>query len=134
VRKGLLRALAPVELAGRLRFFEQMPANALPPEFAPFSTGRDLFGDGTLCAIELPGHAAGHWGLAFHDGRQHVLLLGDAAWSSDALRAGEPPPMATTAWLGDTATYRRTFAALSAISRREPGVLLVPSHCSEFRP
>jgi len=134
VRNGLLRELAPAELAPRLTFFEDLPALQLAAELTPFDSGRDLFGDGTLAAIALPGHAAGHWGLSFHDGKRRVFLLGDAAWSSDALRAGHPPPRLTTSWLGDTAGYRQTFDALHRIAVERPDVLLVPSHCSEFRP
>jgi glyoxylase-like metal-dependent hydrolase (beta-lactamase superfamily II) len=134
VRVGLLAALSPPAIRDRLSFLESLPEVTLPPDFAPFTIARDLFGDGSALAIELPGHAAGHWGLAFRSQGRWVFLLGDAAWSSDAIRAGSPPPRATTAWLGDTRVYRETFDALHRLASRNSGILLVPAHCPEFRP
>jgi glyoxylase-like metal-dependent hydrolase (beta-lactamase superfamily II) len=134
VRVGLLDALAPKAMSSRLSFLEHLPEVSLPPEFAPFNSARDLFGDGSALAVNLPGHAAGHWGLAFRSEGRWIFLLGDAAWSSDALRAGSPPPRLTTAWLGDTRQYRETFQALHQLAVRDSGILLVPAHCAEFRP
>lgn len=134
VRKGLLRELAPEAIAHRLCFIEDLGEITTPAEFAPFTRARDLFGDGSLLAIELPGHAPGHWGLAFRAAREWIFLLGDAAWSSAALRAGAPPPRLTTAFLGNTPDYRRTFEGLRRIALAHPNIRLVPSHCEEFRP
>jgi len=134
VRVGLLAALCPPDILTRGTFLETLPAAALPPEFAPFTAARDLFGDGSALAVPLPGHAAGHWGLAFRSKGKWVFLLGDAAWSSAALRAGSPPPRLTTAWLGDTQVYRDTFDALHRLAVGNSGVVLVPAHCQEFRP
>jgi glyoxylase-like metal-dependent hydrolase (beta-lactamase superfamily II) len=134
VRVGLLRALMPPDGAARLQWLEDLPEIPLPAGLAPFESGRDVFGDGSALAIALPGHAAGHYGLAFRAASGWVFLLADATWSSDALRAGAAPPRFTTAWLGDTRGYLQTFEALRELARRNPDVLLVPSHCEEFRP
>jgi glyoxylase-like metal-dependent hydrolase (beta-lactamase superfamily II) len=118
----------------RLQFFDDAPACALPAPYAAFGDGFDLFGDGSVRIVSLPGHAAGHVGLLFADGRGDVLLIADAAWSSAAVRDGVSPPALVTGWLGDTATYRATIAKLHALRLAAPELRIVPSHCREWRP
>jgi len=133
VRRGLLSALAPAELQQRARFFEDLPLVTLSRDMKPFETGADLFGDGSLIAIQLPGHCAGHWGMLIRDDQgRNVFLVGDAAWSTGAVRDNVPPPRLTTALLGDTKTYRGTLHDLHALLTRNRDVLIAPSHCPEI--
>ena len=132
VRRGVLSALVPETLAARARFFEDLPRVSLGSELQPFESGADLFGDGSLVAVELPGHCPGHWGLVLSDeSDQRVFLVADAAWSRAAIRDDAPPPRLTTALLGHTATYRATLKALNALWTRNPTLKLTPSHCPE---
>ncbi|MEG3086979.1 MBL fold metallo-hydrolase [Sphingomonas sp. PB4P5] len=132
VRRGLLPALLPADLAQRARFFEDAPRRPLPRDFAPFDTSADIIGDGSLLAIELPGHCPGHWGLALRDARWgHHLLVADAAWSSQAIRENRPPPGLTTALMGNTAQARATLATLHRLATRNPELRLTPCHCPE---
>lgn len=132
--KGLLPALAPPALHDRLSFFERAPGVRLPSALAPFGAGHDVLGDGSIYAIPLPGHAAGHFGVCFEGTRGWVFLVGDAAWSLRAIEENAPPPRWTSRLLGDTESYRRTLAQLHALACRRSGVTLVPSHCRSFRP
>lgn len=136
LRTGLLPELAPRELSDRVRFFED-----LRPVDGGALSGQglaavDLFGDGgSVAAVCLPGHSQGHFGVRFtgsDDGE--VVLVGDAAWSTPALREHRPPPAWTTGWLGNTRTYRETFARLHALTVARPDVSIVPSHCPQWRP
>ncbi|AHE56308.1 MBL fold metallo-hydrolase [Sphingomonas sanxanigenens] len=132
VRRGLLAALVPREPQRRTTFFEDLPRVTLAGDFAPFDQGVDLFGDGALFAVELPGHCTGHWGLALaiEDGRR-LMLVGDAAWSIGAIRDDAPPPRLTTALLGNTGRYRATLNALHRLTTRNREMVLLPSHCPE---
>jgi glyoxylase-like metal-dependent hydrolase (beta-lactamase superfamily II) len=129
---GVLRALIPADLDARVVFFEDRPRTALPAALRPFEEGADLLGDGSLLAVELPGHCPGHWGLAARgqDDALH-LLAGDAAWSSRAIRENRPPPGLTTAFLGRTAPYRETLAGLHRLACDAPEVVITPTHCAE---
>jgi glyoxylase-like metal-dependent hydrolase (beta-lactamase superfamily II) len=133
VRQGLLAGLAPHNLHTLAVFFEDKPKLALGGDWAPFTTGVDIFGDASLIAVPLPGHCIGHWGLILSDveGRP-VFLIGDAAWSSAAVRDSIPPPRITTALLGHTETYRTTLRALTTLQHRNTDVLIAPSHCPEI--
>lgn len=130
VRRGLLSRLVPDTLGGRAMFFEDCALHRLPTDFAPFEDAADLFGDGSLAAVPLPGHCPGHWGLALRlaDDR-HAFLIADAAWSSRAVRDAIPPPRLTTALLGETRAYRQTLGRVSSLSHRNREMLILPSHC-----
>jgi len=116
VRKGFLPGLVPADLGERLRWLED---------------GGDLFGDGSIAAIALPGHAAGQIGIRFagSDGRP-VLLAADACWLSAAFR-GNRMPHGVTALLHDWEAYRQTLARLHRLHLEEPELTIVPCHCPE---
>ena len=132
VRQGLLPGLIPTDVDRRARFFEDLPRTPLPVEFSPFEGGADLFGDGSMLAVELPGHCPGHWGLAVRgEDDRPVFMIGDAAWSRRAVRDNAPPPRLTTALLGDTEVYRGTLTRLHDLHKRNDEVRIIPSHCPE---
>jgi glyoxylase-like metal-dependent hydrolase (beta-lactamase superfamily II) len=132
LRGGILRALIPADIDTRLVFIEDRPRIDLNSAFHPFTEGADLFGDGALVAVELPGHCPGHWGLVARgsDDRMHFLVA-DAAWSSRAIRENRAPPRLTTALLGRTAPYRATLERLYRMHRDAPEVMITPAHCAE---
>lgn len=131
VTQGLLSALAPPDTESRARFFEDAPAAPLPSAFAPFTEGRDILGDGSLLAVELPGHCKGHWGLALRDQRdRYILLAADAVWSGKAIAECRPPPAITTALLGDTRVYRQTLMSLHRAQANNAELAILPSHCA----
>ena len=135
VRRGVLAALAPADIAARAIFFEDRPPTPLGPELSPFETGADLLGDGSLLAVQLPGHCPGHWGLVVRQTDDRLrFMIADAAWSSGAVRDDVPPPRLTTALLGETAVYRQTLNHLHRMWRRNPEVIVTPSHCGEVAP
>jgi glyoxylase-like metal-dependent hydrolase (beta-lactamase superfamily II) len=132
LRGGMLPALLPADIAVRARFFEDAPRLALPDALQPFEMGADLLGDGSLLAVELPGHCPGHWGLVVRDAAygEHFLVA-DAAWSSDAIRRNMPPPRLTSNLLGNARRVEETLARLNALWRRNPDIRLTPAHCPE---
>jgi glyoxylase-like metal-dependent hydrolase (beta-lactamase superfamily II) len=134
VRQGILAGLVPKDVDTRAAFFEDRPQVALGPDLSPFETGADLLGDGALLAVQLPGHCPGHWGLVVREADDRTrFLIADAAWSSGQVRDDMPPPRLTTALLGHTGPYRRTLNTLHRLWRRNPELVLTPSHCGEVQ-
>lgn len=130
VLNGFLAGLVAPDIEHRARFFEDAPEVALATAFAPFTSGRDILGDGSLIAVELPGHCVGHWGLAFRTlNDRPVLLAADAAWSSAAIERCVPPPRLTTSLLGETKAYRATLTALNRAYLANADLAILPSHC-----
>ena len=132
VRRGVLRALLPSDIAARARFFEDAPRVALPDALQPFDMGADILGDGSLLAVELPGHCPGHWGLVTNDqAHGEHFLVADAAWSTDAIRRDMPPPAITSNFLGSARRVEATLRQLNALWLRNPAIRLTPAHCPE---
>jgi glyoxylase-like metal-dependent hydrolase (beta-lactamase superfamily II) len=131
---GLLPQLLPDDFSARVTHFEERARVPLPSELHPFELGYDILGDASVLAIDLPGHAAGHFGICFRDSRERLIfLVADAAWSSEAIERNAPPPALVSGWLGDTRRYRTTLAHLHELHRRSPAVCLVPAHCRRWR-
>jgi glyoxylase-like metal-dependent hydrolase (beta-lactamase superfamily II) len=128
---GTPKGLLPPDLAERARFFEDAPRVVLPASLAPFEAGADLLGDGSLDAVELPGHCVGHWGLVVRTSEALDFLVADAAWSSEAIRRDVPPPRIVGDLLGDARAGRETLHRLHQLGRRNPELRMIPSHCAE---
>ena len=116
LRQAFLPGLLPGDIADRLSFVGE---------------GGDLFGDGAIRILELPGHAPGQIGLRFLDDTERpVLLASDACWLSDAFRENRMPhPM--TKFLNDWEPYRESLQRLLDLYRSEPDLLILPTHCPE---
>ncbi|MGO4702060.1 MBL fold metallo-hydrolase [Dyella sp. 2RAB6] len=133
--RGMLPALLPDGFGQDAQWIEDLPSVPMTGVFEAFATGYDLWNDGSMLAIPLPGHAAGHYGLLFQaTSGEHVFLVADAVWSSTALLDGVPPPSFVTSWLGDTAAYIATLEQLRKLRRDAPDLRIVPSHCDMHRP
>ncbi|WEN16357.1 MBL fold metallo-hydrolase [Rhodanobacter sp. AS-Z3] len=134
LRRGLLPDLLPEDFLDRVSWIEDAPRCELPRSMADFGAGHDLLGDGSLLAVSLPGHAEGQYGLLFTAASgATTFLVADAAWSSQAIRDGVPPPGLVTRLLGDTKTYRDTLQRLHTLAHAAPAIRLLPSHCNEWR-
>lgn len=116
LRHAFLPGLLPSDVEERLSFVGE---------------GSDVFGDGSLTVIDLPGHAPGQIGLRFRgaEGRS-ILLASDASWISTAFRENRMPHPVTRI-LNDWPSYRATLARLHEIHLREPDLLILPTHCPE---
>ena len=116
VQRGVLPGLFPEDLEQRLHDVNE---------------GDDVFGDGSLTVLELPGHAVGQIGIRFvAEDQRPVLLVADACWLSTAFRENRPPHPLTKI-LHDSKAYQDTLQRLYDLSRSEPDLLIVPSHCPE---
>ncbi len=127
---AVLPALLPDDFAARLDYADDAPARDLGPLWAPFARGFDLFGDGSLIAVLLPGHSSAQMGLLLRDADDRPLLLAaDACWSARAWREQRMPSLLARPLMHDWAAYRTTLAGLLAVATRQPDLLIVPSHC-----
>lgn len=97
----------------------------------PFDSGFDLLGDGSLLGVPLSGHSAGQLGLFLPDadGRP-AFLVADACWSRPALLEGRLPPGLALLFTAESQRFVSTFNGLGTLARREPGVAVLPSHCT----
>jgi len=125
--RGYLPALLPDDLAARAR---PLPPFAGPP-LPHLGPTHDLFGDGSLLLVALPGHARGQVGALLQTTAGPVLLAADGAWTSRSIRERRPPSRLTHLFVDDPRAMRATIAALHAFAAARPDVRVVPTHCPE---
>lgn len=110
-RHGVFRELLPDNLLSRIT-----PLSSLPEIEAPFRLGpaRDVFRDGSVLAIPLPGHMRGHTGYLFAGLDPPLLYAGDASWLARAIHETRPPGPPARWVLQDPAANTETAARLHA--------------------
>ena len=131
LRQGMLPALLPGDFVPRLKLVDAQPVVELGPAWAPFERGYDLLGDRSLIGIPLPGHSPAQLGVLLRtpDGRP-VLLAADACWSARAWQQQRLPSPLARPLFADWHAYRQTLGGLRELARRQPDLLIVPSHCA----
>lgn len=133
LRRGVVSGLLPGDLPHRVVDPVTLPVGR-SGDFAPLGPAHDLFGDGELLVLPLPGHAPGHLGLAVRTqsaAHPDLLLIGDAGWHARAVSHGDLPHPVTRIATDHPADYRQTLTRLGELARRRPGMIVVPSHDQE---
>ncbi len=111
LRHGIFSELLPSGLVSRT-----VDVDGLAMIEAPLGLGkgRDLFGEGSVLAVDLPGHAEGHFGLCFAGLPKPLLYAVDVQWCSGALNDDRHPGFPASLIADDTLAVaeskRRVFA------------------------
>lgn len=132
LRKGFIPGLLPNDFAKRVCFIEKAASCALSKTLRPFHHGYDLFDDGSVIAIALPGHTSGQMGIVFYDERKRpVFLVANAAWSCKAIRTCTPPSRMSYFSHHEQNSYYQTLEKLHHLHRKNHSITIIPSHCQE---
>jgi len=118
--RGLLRT--HIEVPG-LRWSPVQFTALEDPSLAPFTTGRDLFGDGSLVLLPTPGHTQGSMSMLVRGGETLPLLLaGDLTYDIHAFERG------LTGGVGSRRRLRRTRDNVLALRANNPGMQILAAH------
>jgi len=103
------------------------------PAYEGFRASYDLFGDGSIVLVPLPGHTAGNTGMFVNRSNRsdgpRLLLLGDAAWvSANVQRPATMHPLIWNKVTSDDATARQTLIHLHHFAQAHPEIALVAMH------
>ncbi len=100
------------------------------PSYAGFCSSLDLFGDGSIVLLPLPGHTAGNTGMLIRRSNgQHLFVVGDAAHLIENYqRPATPHPLFYSRVTGNDALARQTLVDLHRFSRFYPEIPLIPMH------
>ncbi|AWB45632.1 MBL fold metallo-hydrolase [Paenibacillus sp. CAA11] len=132
VKRAFLPALLPGDFKERAVWLEDLPKLALPAQFAPFTEAYDVFGDGELAAVALPGHADPQYGLIIGPNLKSPVFLGaDASWSLQAVLENRLPHPLAFFIFDHSSKYKQTFERLHELKQREPGLNLLFTHGEE---
>ena len=129
LKRGFLPALLPNDFANRIRPIEHFH----DPGIGPFKHAHDLFGDGSVRLIPIPGHARGQIGALVQSGpNERTFLSADATWTLASLRTNRLPHWLTYSFIDSVADLKRTLTQLHAFSKQYPTIDIVPTHCPEI--
>ncbi|MCV2351221.1 MBL fold metallo-hydrolase [Paucibacter sp. Y2R2-4] len=97
-----------------------------------YAQSLDLFEDGRVVLVPMPGHTPGSIGLFLTvDSGQVYFFIGDVAWTVEAIKAGAPKFWAASAVVdGHAEQTHKSVAQLRATLQQEPGLVLLPAHDS----
>lgn len=100
------------------------------PAYEGFHASHDLFGDGAIVLVPLPGHTAGNTGMFINRANgQRLFLLGDAAWVvANFARPATMHPLIWNKVTGDDATARQTLIHLHHFALAHPEIALIAMH------
>lgn len=145
-RAGFLRALLPDDFSERLRPLElrALDTAAVPLVLQPLvghtvhehapRRAYDVFGDGTVIAVDVPGHAPGMVGVLLPTIARPLFLVADAVWQLATLTPGARFGLAERRIAWDvhmaTETLRRLHIVVSTQSQATPAdaFALLSSH------
>lgn len=132
LRKAYVPGLLPESFERQIAQVGIAEMAALSGDYAPFSIGFDIFGDGSVVAVLLPGHAPGHTGL-FMDTAEfgRVLFITDACFHSREYRELLQPGPLSSSLLNDRKQHRATLERIHDYHQRHPDVPIWPAHCPE---
>lgn len=132
VRAGFLSGLLPGDFTHRARVLVDQDFRVGQYGFHDFDMACDLFGDGQVLAVDLPGHAIGQIGLLVRAGNsERYFLVADACWGEYAYREQRPPSALVRAIFANWNDYKTTLSKIHTLSRQEPELKIVPCHCDQ---
>ena len=111
-----------IDLPG-LRWRRIEPELTGDPDLAPFRSGHDLLGDGSLVLLPTPGHTPGSMSLLVRrPGLPPLIMVGDLTYDAHLLKAGHVPGV------GSRRRMREATAMINAMRQRNPGLVILPAH------
>ncbi|MFB2537755.1 MULTISPECIES: MBL fold metallo-hydrolase [unclassified Acinetobacter] len=129
VKQGVLTELLPDDWTdntqGRIQFIEDLPPVQLSADFYPFEKGYRISQD--LIAIELAGHAVGHYGLLAGE----FFLVADAVWRFASIAENKRANPLTSFIVHNQKQTTQSIDQLQLLHRHNPKLWLIPSHCSQ---
>lgn len=131
LKNAYLPGLLPDDFESRTLFAEDRPLIDISDYYAPFEQGVDLFGDGSVVVVPLPGHAHGHYGVVLATEPQPTFLVADACWLSRSFRENLLPHRLTNLVFSNPQEYRESLDKIHRLHKNQPTLRILPSHCQE---
>ncbi|MBT9508158.1 MBL fold metallo-hydrolase [Rhodoferax sp.] len=103
--------------------------------FKGYAQSLDLYQDGTVVLVPMPGHTPGSIGLFLTvDSGKVYFFIGDVAWTQGALQASAPKFWAASLLVDQDADQTlSSVAQVRTLLQAEPGLVVVPAHDSKVQ-
>jgi N-acyl homoserine lactone hydrolase len=100
-----------------------------PKPYETFDESADIFGDGSVVVVKLPGHTPGSVGIFVNLSPVfRIFHVGDAVNANEAIERRLPKSFVMSATDNDASQANATIAKLSQLHALDPGLLIVPAH------
>lgn len=98
----------------------------------PFEVSVDLFDDGSMILVPLPGHTLGQMGLLVNTpDKGGFFFIGDAAWISNNFLEVKGPSRLARTILSSPTDFMATLHLLRDFYIKNSEATIVPSHCPQ---
>ncbi|MCX7747686.1 MAG: MBL fold metallo-hydrolase [Clostridia bacterium] len=135
LRHGFIPSLLPSDFETRVEFLEEKEKAPLPIKNSVFDDGYDLLNDKSIFGIPLPGHTGGQFGIMLKVPEGCFFFVSDACWLSDTYQKLIFPNKIAKLIIEDDKKYRENILKLYRLSKEDPFLKVIPSHCmSVFDP
>ncbi len=103
-----------------------------PVPFKGYPQSLDLYQDGKVVLVPMPGHTPGSVGLfVTADSGTVYFFIGDVAWTQTALKQGKPKFWVAGKLVdGDAEQTQSSLEKVQALMQAEPGLVVIPAHDS----
>jgi glyoxylase-like metal-dependent hydrolase (beta-lactamase superfamily II) len=100
--------------------------------FKGYLESLDVFQDGKVVLVPMPGHTPGSVGLfVTADSGTVYFFIGDVAWTQAALKQGKPKFWVAGKLVdGDAQQTQSCLEKVQALMQAEPGLVVIPAHDS----
>src|SRR5699024_9544462 len=127
---GFVPDLLPEDFLERSIQLNERQTVSLPETF-PFPRGIDVFADGSIMAVDLPGHAVGQIGIIFQTKNRIKFLCADAVWQSIQYKKQIKSHPLMKLIADDRRALDESFNRVLQFHKQYPEVEIIPSHCRE---
>jgi glyoxylase-like metal-dependent hydrolase (beta-lactamase superfamily II) len=88
----------------------------------------DVFGDGSIGAVFLPGHTAHQFGIVLQAEGRDLFFVSDACWTHEAYRTMEVPMRIVSLIKSSYADYIDTLERIHKLHVLHPQLEIIPCH------
>jgi glyoxylase-like metal-dependent hydrolase (beta-lactamase superfamily II) len=126
LRKGYIKPLYASIKPSSLRLLH---FNKEGTAYGPFRKTIDIFQDGSVILIPLPGHTVGQCGLLLNiSNAERYFLIADSVFVKDNYRRERAGSLLSRLVHHSPRQYKRQFSVLRQVEEANPDLVLIPSH------
>jgi glyoxylase-like metal-dependent hydrolase (beta-lactamase superfamily II) len=127
LQRAFIPGLIPSDFETRSEQIEAFSGTAFPG----LGPTHDLFNDGTILLVQLPGHARGQIGALVQAPAGPVLFIADGAWYRQSIWERRSPARLAGLFVDDLTAVGTTIDRLHTFAQAHPEVTIIPTHCPE---
>ncbi|VYU61657.1 MBL fold metallo-hydrolase [Clostridium tertium] len=116
LKEGFIPNLLPSDYEDRVKYIEDLEVSKNPIKNSVFTKVYDLFDDGKLLVVELPGHSKNTLGLIINDEKKY-FLISDSAWVKENYLEGDYPSKLTRLIMDDYKEFIKTLQKIVKFSK-----------------